>query len=68
VDVQVAFDQPGLRDLHQQLAELLALEQAIEHGRRVPARLQAGLRGHRVEAIERAIRRCPRPVCGTILT
>jgi hypothetical protein len=32
---RVAFDQPGLRDLHQQLAEVLALEQAKERGRRI---------------------------------
>jgi hypothetical protein len=35
MNVRVAFDQPGLRDLHQQLAEVLALEQAKERGRRV---------------------------------
>jgi hypothetical protein len=32
---RVAFDQPGLRDLHQQLAQVLALEQAKESGRRI---------------------------------
>jgi hypothetical protein len=35
MDVRVAFDLPGSRDLHQQLAEVLALEQAKERGRRV---------------------------------
>jgi hypothetical protein len=35
MNVRVAFDLPGSCDLHQQLAEVLALEQAEERGRRV---------------------------------
>jgi hypothetical protein len=43
MNVWVASDQPGLRDLHQQLAEVLALEQAKERGRRILLALDHGL-------------------------